>query len=116
MAFIVLGLSRGTLMVVIGSLMLGELTMNALPATEQRFGPDRFAIGFWVHPRVAENIEARYAEIAEANFTVVLDTGRGPPETLPMQVKLCEKYHLKAIIAGAGLPPDQLLDGPACWG
>jgi len=41
---------------------------------EARFHQDRFAIGYWVGPQTSENLEARYREIAEANFTLVIGT------------------------------------------
>lgn len=37
-----------------------------------RFKQDRFAIGFWVDPAAGELNQERYAEIADAGFTLVL--------------------------------------------
>ncbi len=102
---------------VCGSLCLVSLG-TAAPATEgKRFVQDRFAIGFWVDPPADERMDARYAEIAEANFTFVIGGfGARTPETIQRQLQLCEKYDLKAIVARAGLPPERLPESPACWG
>ena len=86
-------------------------------AAEARFVQDRFAIGFWVAPRTDENLDARYAEIAEANFTFVIGLcgAKNPPDASE-QLKLCEKHDLKALIPIDDQPLDKLPDGPACWG
>lgn len=86
-------------------------------AAEARFVQDRFAIGFWVAPRTDENLDARYAEIAEANFTFVIGLcgAKNPPDASE-QLKLCEKHNLKALVPLDGRPLDKLPDGPACWG
>ena len=82
-----------------------------------RFVQDRFAIGFWVAPDTSENLDARYAEIAEANFTFVIGLcGGKAPVPVEEQLRLIEKHGLKALIARGTLPPDQLPDGPALWG
>jgi hypothetical protein len=86
-------------------------------AEPQRFVQDRFAIGFWVDPPADEEMEKRYAEIAEANFTLALGNYRArTPEQVRRQLALCEKYGLKALVAGARQKPQSLLTGPACWG
>jgi hypothetical protein len=56
-------------------------------------------------------MEARYREIAEANFTLVLGGfGARAPEQVARQLALCEKHGLVALVA------DQGAEGPACWG
>jgi len=93
------------------------LVASSAVAAEPRFVQDRFGIGFWVAPRTDENLDARYAEIAEANFTFVIGlAGAQNPRPVEEQLKLCEKYDLKALIHIDGQPIDQLPDGPACWG
>jgi len=83
----------------------------------RRFVQDRFAIGFWVDPPAEDDMDARYEEIAEANFTLVLGGfGARTPETVEKQMRLCEKYGLVALVSMAGLPPAKLPEGPACWG
>lgn len=86
-------------------------------AAEGRFVQDRFAIGFWVAPRTDENLDARYAEIAEANFTFVIGLcgARNPPDAVE-QLRLCEKHNLKALVPLDSQPLDKLPDGQACWG
>ncbi|HOX40500.1 MAG TPA: hypothetical protein PL033_21180 [Candidatus Brocadiia bacterium] len=103
-------------MVILGLLFLGSATMNANAQT-QRFKQDRFVISFWVDPPLAKNADGRYKEIADANFTVVLGGfGAGTPDKVKQQIALCEKYGLKAVVARAGLTPDQLPESPAVWG
>jgi hypothetical protein len=95
---------------------LGNLCTSA-SAEQGRFVQDRFAIGFWVDPPADEAMERHYADIAAANFTVVIGGfGANTPETVHRQIALCEKHDLKAIVATAGLPPAQLPEGPAVWG
>ncbi len=82
-----------------------------------RFVQDRIAIGFWVDPPADAQMDARYAEIAEANFTFVLGGfGASTAANAVRQIELCEKHGLKAVVAMAGLPAAQLPTGPACWG
>jgi hypothetical protein len=79
-----------------------------------RFVQDRFAIGFWVDPPVADQ---RYAEIADANFTVVIGAfGARSAEQVQRQLELCEGLGLKALVACESFEPDRIPDGPACWG
>lgn len=86
-------------------------------AAESRFVQDRFGIGFWVAPQTDENLDARYAEIAEANFTFVIGLCGGKnPMPAGEQLKLCEKHGLKAIVHIDGLSMDKLPDSPVCWG
>lgn len=95
---------------------LWTLGMNASTESET-FVQDRFAIGFWVDPPADENIDRHYADIAAADFTMVIGGfGAKTPETVQKQIKICEKYDLKAIVATAGLPPTQLPESPAVWG
>ena len=106
--FAILGLSA--------FLVCGHLqTVSA--AGPVRFQQDRLAIGFWFDPPADEQMEARYAEIAEANFTLVIGGfGARTPEQVRLQIALCEKYDMRALVARAGLSPDQLPTGDGCWG
>ncbi len=82
-----------------------------------RFVQDRLAIGFWVAPQTDQNVEARYAEIAEANFTFVIGLcGGAHPVPARQQLAWCENYGLKALVPFDGNAVDQLPDGPAVWG
>jgi len=83
----------------------------------QRFQQDRFAIGFWVDPPADDQMDARYAAIADAGFTLVLGGfGATTAETIDRQLALCEKYGLKALTYP--IPPayDYLPEVSACWG
>ena len=101
-----------------GVVILAALALTT-PASAQarRFVQDRFAIGFWVDPPAGDDMDARYAEIADAHFTLVIGGfGARTPETVRRQLELCRKHDLKAIVAMAGLEPGRLPTGPACWG
>jgi len=94
----------------------GGPAMHAVAQTP-RFQQDRFAIGFWVDPPVDESADARYAEIAGAHFNLVLALfGAATPQKQERVLALCEKHGLAAILSHLDLPPEQLVDGPACWG
>ena len=94
----------------------GSLCLNAL-AEPKAFVQDRFAIGFWVDPPADANMDRHYADVAAANFTMVIGGfGAHTPETVQKQISLCEKYDLKAIVATAKLPPEKLPESPAVWG
>ena len=95
---------------------MGSLGMNA-SAQPKRFVQDRFAIGFWVGPPADENMDRHYADIAAANFTMVIGGfGARTPETVRRQVKLCEKHDLKVLVARCGLAAAKLPQSPAVWG
>lgn len=86
-------------------------------AETSRFQQDRFAIGFWVDPPVDDRADARYAEIAEARFNLVLALFGAPaPEQQERVLALCERHGLRAILPHRQVEPDSLIDGPACWG
>jgi len=98
-------------------ILIFMIFVTGVEAEPQRFVQDRFAIGFWVDPPASEDWDQRYAEIAEANFTLVLGNyGARTPEQVRKQLELCDKYGLKALVAGARQKPQYLLTGPACWG
>ncbi|MDA0659840.1 MAG: hypothetical protein O2931_04075 [Planctomycetota bacterium] len=86
-------------------------------AAPQKFSQDRFAIGFWVDPPADQNMDQHYADIAAANFTMVIGGfGAGTPEQVRRQVALCERWDLKAIVGQGGLPHAQLPASSAVWG
>ena len=81
-------------------------------AGPSRFVQDRFVIGMWVPPATNEELDARYREIAEANFTLVVGrSGTNDQEHL----KRCGRFGLQTLIQADG-PAEKLPDGPACWG
>ena len=104
---------------VAASLIVLTLLAVAAAVSEppERFEQDRFAIGFWVDPPMDEQADARYQEIAEANFTLALGGfGANTREKVVRQLELCQKYGLKALVTSHGMATDELPDGPACWG
>jgi hypothetical protein len=98
-------------------LILLPMGAAAFADPPRRFVQDRFAVGFWVDPPVDSAAEARYAEIAEANFTfVIANFGARTEADVRRVLALCEKHSLRAIVTTAGLAPEKLPDSPACWG
>jgi len=86
-------------------------------AETNRFAQDRFAIGLWVDPPLSADAEARYAELAAANFTFITGIfGASSTNTIARQLELCEQHGLKAIVSMGGQPPDRLPTNRACWG
>jgi hypothetical protein len=82
-----------------------------------RFQQDRFAIGFWVDPPLDDKADARYKEIADANFTLVIGGfGARGLDAVEKQLALCEEYDLKALVACGEAAPTQFPESPACWG
>jgi len=97
--------------------MVVGVTTATAAGEEQRFVQDRFAIGFWVDPPMDDKADARYKEIAEANFTLVLGGfGARTVDGVKRQISLCEKYGLRALVSRAKLEPDALPDAPVVWG
>ncbi len=83
-----------------------------------RFRQDRFAIGaFWLTFPDDEKLDECFAEIAEANFTLVFGpVGGFSVQNAERDLTLCEKYDLDAIVMCRGVPDAELPRGPACWG
>ena len=87
---------------------------SAAPAPKH-FQQDRFAIGFWVDPPADSQMGARYQEIADANFTLVLGGfGANWPETIERQIPICGKFGLKVLTCSPN--PEYQPEGDACWG
>ena len=85
-----------------------------------RFVQDRFAIGLWWPPPMDRQADRRYAEVAEANFNLVIAPGcahgANTPQKAQRQLVLCRKHGLKVLVWHLGLSAEKLPDGPACWG
>lgn len=99
-------------------LILACLALAVPSARAQvRFEQTEFCIGFWVDPPVEEDWDFRYREIADANFNVILGFfGARTVETAQRQLELCELLGMKAIVWRVTDDPNELPDGPACWG
>jgi hypothetical protein len=96
---------------------LATLISSTAPAAEARFSQDRLAIGLWVDPPADKDMDAHYAEMAEANFTFLIGIfGASTSESVARQIALSQKYGLKVIASMAGQPPDRLPSDAACWG
>jgi hypothetical protein len=84
---------------------------------ESRFVQRDFAIGLWNDPPADAQMDAHYAEIAEANFTFLVGIfGASTPEGVARQLAMCEKHGIGAIVSMAGQAPAQLPTNSACWG
>lgn len=90
------------------------MLLPGLAFAQSAFIQDRLAIGLWVDPPIDAQADARYRELAEANFTMVIGGFSG--DKLNEQVALCEKYDLKLIASSGGVAPDALPESPAVWG
>src|ERR1035438_467954 len=65
-------------------------------AADPRFVQDRLAVGLWSDPPADQQTDARFAEIAEANFTFLIGNfGATTPQAVSNQVRLCERHGLK---------------------
>lgn len=94
-----------------------SLTLSIPALAADRFVQDRFAIGLWVDPPLGPDLDARYAELAEANFTfTIANSNPMKRPDIERLLAICEKHNLRAIVTTAGLPPEQSPDSPACWG
>lgn len=100
----------------VGPIAFTSMSMN-VPAEQRKFVQDRFVISFWVDPPADEYMDRHYADIAAANFTMVIGGfGARTPEMVQKQIKLCEKYGLKVLVNTLGLPPAKLPQSSAVWG
>jgi hypothetical protein len=98
------------LCLVLAALLIAPATVPA----EERFQQDRFAIGLWVDPPLDEQAEARYQDLADANFNMVIGGFGGV--NLDTLIALCEKHDLKLIADGRGVDATTLPVSPAIWG
>lgn len=97
--------------------LMAMASTPGMSAASARFVQDRFAIGFWVDPPADQITDARYKEIAEANFTFVLGPfGPKNDQDIARQLDLCKKHGLVAIVKGEAEKQDKLANHPACWG
>ena len=95
--------------------ILSALLLMSAPAhAQERFQQDRFAIGLWVDPPLDDQAEARYQDLADANFNMVIG-GFGNGE-LAQLIALCEKHDLKLIARTRSLEAADLPENPAIWG
>jgi hypothetical protein len=70
-----------------------------------------------VDPPLAADADARYAELAAANFNFIIGIfGASSSHAVARQLALCEKNDLRAIVSLAGQPPAFQPTNQACWG
>lgn len=82
-----------------------------------RFKQNEFVIGFWVDPPANEYMDYHYADIAAANFSLVIGGfGAKTPETIKKQIALCEKYGLKVIVKYDNLNCNEPQPNNSLWG
>jgi hypothetical protein len=85
-------------------MLLALLAPALLPCASALWAQDRFASSFWVDPQVPpQDMDARFAEIAGANFTAHLGFNSGPnpyppnPTQVAAQLAAAAKHGLKSI-------------------
>ena len=101
----------------IGCYMALVISGEHASAEPHRFVQDRFAIGFWVDPPADANMDRHYADLAAANFTLVIGGfGAGSPEAVDRQIALCEAHDLRTLVSEAGRAPSELPENPVVWG
>lgn len=83
---------------------------SVVGSAEELFVQDRFAIGLWVDPPVDDQAEARYKELADANFTMVIG---GFDEK---KLALCEQHNLRLIAHAPNDAFGDIADSAALWG
>jgi len=91
------------------------LSCGITVGAKDNFVQDRFAIGLWVDPPLDERAEARYKELSEANFTMVIG-GFGGDVQRAKQLDLCTQYDLKLIVSARTGDVASLPNGPTVWG
>ncbi len=79
-----------------------------------RFRQDRFAIGFWVDPPFDGRAEARYRQIADAGFNLVLAGFQKIDERRFR--RLLRRHDLRAIVWPRGDADTEGIDDPNVWG
>ena len=99
--------------------LLGIEAQFPCPAADGsgRFVQDTFCIGLWWDPPIDDRANLYYRQLSEANFNVVLGSGRNAtPEKIARQLELCGRYRMKALSYHGNRGTEDLPDGPACWG
>jgi hypothetical protein len=86
------------------SVVLYDSTSTSGPrALTAQWRQDEFFISFWVGPQASiEELDIRFAEIVEANFTGYLGFDgygglRPNPQRVAAEIKLCDKHGLKCV-------------------
>ncbi|HOC57345.1 MAG TPA: hypothetical protein PKI20_17125 [Verrucomicrobiota bacterium] len=89
------------------------LSVSTLVAARPaRFVQDRFVVGMWVPPATNDDLDKHYRDIAEANFTLVVNQSGTNTRA---HLKRCKRFGLQTLVPANG-PVEKLPDGPACWG
>ncbi len=92
--------------------LLLALASGLARARAADFVQDRFVIGMWVAPQAKEDLAARYRELADAGFNVVIGNSPVPVEE---QLRVCDEVGLKALVHAPGGVRDWPVNA-SCWG
>lgn len=93
------------------------LSASVTVADPARFVQKDFCISIWVTPPNDDRMPEHYRQMADANFTVVLDApAAATPEKAKQQLDLFDSLGLKAIIQPHPKGSTSWSDGPACIG
>ncbi len=86
-------------------------------AGAEGFRQDGFVIGFWGDPPVDGQVNARYAEVAEAGFNVVMGgMGASSPALAQRQRDACNRVNIRVLFATYGLPVSALCNCATTYG
>ena len=97
---------------------LATLAATPLSAADAagRFTQDAFCIGLWWEPPIDKDADARYRQLADANFNVVMGNQTTSPQAIARQLELSAHYGMKVIAHHVNRGAKDLPDGAACWG
>jgi len=88
----------------------------SLTATAE-FRQDQFVIGFWGDPPVDGQVNARYAEVADAGFNIVMGgLGATSPALAQRQRDACNRVNIRVLFATYGLPVNALCNCATTYG
>lgn len=81
------------------------------------FRQDQFVIGFWGDPPVDGQVNARYAEVADAGFNLVMGgLGASSPALAQRQRDACERVKIRVLFSTYGLPVSALCNCATTYG
>ena len=81
------------------------------------FRQDQFVIGFWGDPPVDGQVNARYAEVADAGFNIVMGgLGASSPALAQRQRDACDRVNIRVLFSTYGLPVSALCNCATTYG
>lgn len=97
--------------------LIAVVTCLSDRAAAQTFEQNRFVIGLWGDPPIDNLAKARYQDIADANFNIVMSgMGADTPLKATKQRDVCERLGLKILFDTYGLSVDELCNCKTTYG